>query len=105
MSLQLTTLMGPLATTIHTSCKSSLSFPFLYKSDQHMYSSQVYSSDIFHAAFKKDPRNKAVGKRYRKLILQPGGTRDPMDMIRDFLGRDPEKTAFYHDIGLAKIDT
>jgi metallopeptidase MepB len=34
------------------------------------------------------------------MILEPGGTYDPMDMIRDFLGREPQKDAFYQDIGL-----
>ncbi|TVR54750.1 MAG: M3 family peptidase [Gemmatimonadales bacterium] len=30
------------------------------------------------------------GERYRECILAPGGSRDPMEMYRDFAGRDPD---------------
>ncbi|ETS84330.1 hypothetical protein PFICI_02355 [Pestalotiopsis fici W106-1] len=81
------------ATTVH----------FIEGSACNYYSylfSQVYSADIFHSAFKDNLRDSDVGKRYRRLILQPGGSRNPIDMLKDFLGREPKQDAFYHDIGI-----
>jgi Zn-dependent oligopeptidase len=56
---------------------------------------------MFDSVFKQDPRNRAVGERYRRVLLQPGGSRDPMEMIRAFLGREPTQDAFLLRIGLA----
>ncbi|KAI0120730.1 hypothetical protein BJ170DRAFT_161852 [Xylariales sp. AK1849] len=81
------------ATTVH----------FIEGSASNYYSylfSQVYSSDIFHSAFKQNPRDSKVGERYRRLVLQPGGSQDPMEMIKAFLGRDSVQDAFLSDIGL-----
>lgn len=33
--------------------------------------------------------NPQLGKKYRKLILAPGGSRDSMELIEEFLGRKP----------------
>jgi Zn-dependent oligopeptidase len=38
--------------------------------------------------------NQELGKRYRKIVLAPGGSRDGMDVIKDFLQRDPTDEAF-----------
>ncbi|KAH8657965.1 hypothetical protein BX600DRAFT_499997 [Xylariales sp. PMI_506] len=62
---------------------------------------QVYSSDIFQTAFQKNPRDSVIGTRYRQLILEPGDSQEPMDMLRNFLGREPQRDAFYRNIGLA----
>jgi Zn-dependent oligopeptidase len=44
--------------------------------------------------------NPVVGMRYRESILARGGTRDGMDLLRGFLGRDPSPDAFLEKIGL-----
>ena len=38
--------------------------------------------------------DKDLAQRYRKCILEPGGTRDAADMVREFLGRDYRLKAF-----------
>jgi Zn-dependent oligopeptidase len=42
----------------------------------------------------------AVGRDYRQLILERGGTVDGDVLVRDFLGREPETAAFLRDLGL-----
>lgn len=35
-----------------------------------------------------------VAQRYRRTVLEPGGSRDAADLVRDFLGRDVAFDAF-----------
>ncbi|EKD15436.1 peptidase family M3 [Drepanopeziza brunnea f. sp. 'multigermtubi' MB_m1] len=64
-------------------------------------SSQVYSADMFHSVFKKDPMSKTEGRRYRHMVLEKGGSQDEMKTLEDFLGRKPSTEAFYRELGLA----
>jgi metallopeptidase MepB len=68
-------------------------------------SSQVYSADLFNHVFEQDPRNTKAGERYRRIILQPGGSRDPMEIMKSFLGREPTQDAFFRNISRAAEDT
>jgi len=66
--------------------------------------SQVFSADMF-AQFKQSKDgvlSKEVGRRYRDSILAPGGTRDSMESIVEFLGREPKQEPFLVSIGVAK---
>lgn len=63
--------------------------------------SEVFSADMFYAAFKDDPMNKAQGRRYRRIILERGGTMDEMQYLTEFLDRAPNPKAFFQDRGLA----
>ncbi len=47
---------------------------------------------------KKGMMNKVLGKKYRKEILEPGGSRDEADMVRAFLGHDSKPDALLVDI-------
>lgn len=64
-------------------------------------SSQVYSTDMFYTVFKDNPMDPAAGRRYRRTVLEKGGSRDEMASLVEFLGREPETDAFYKDMGLA----
>ncbi|GAA5825842.1 hypothetical protein JCM5353_002455 [Sporobolomyces roseus] len=70
-----------------------------YSSGYYGYlSSQVYSADMFATKFAKDPMNAQAGMSYRKEILKPGGSRDEMDSLVAFLGREPTNTAFLESL-------
>lgn len=38
--------------------------------------------------------------RYRKLILEPGGSRDELKMLEEFLGHSPSPDALVRSLGL-----
>jgi len=63
-------------------------------------SSQVYSADMFHTVFEKDPMDGKQGRRYRHEVLEKGGSQDEMLTLEKFLGRKPNGEAFYGELGL-----
>uniref|UniRef100_A0A183AL25 Peptidase_M3 domain-containing protein n=1 Tax=Echinostoma caproni TaxID=27848 RepID=A0A183AL25_9TREM len=66
--------------------------------------SLVYSADLYESRFRHAPDggclSPTVGREYREKILKPGGTKDAIDMLRDFLGREPNKKAFFKLLGV-----
>ncbi|KAF7233314.1 hypothetical protein EG68_11245 [Paragonimus skrjabini miyazakii] len=66
--------------------------------------SLVFSVDMYETRFRHAPDggclSTSVGLEYRRKILQPGGTKDASDMLRDFLGREPESSAFFKLMGI-----
>jgi len=66
--------------------------------------SEVYSADMFFFKFKiMGILNPQVGKEYRDKILAWGGSRDAFDMLRDFLGREPNNEAFLRMKGISSV--
>jgi len=62
--------------------------------------SEVYSCDMFSLFEEGGVFNTELGQRYRKVILEQGGNKDGGDLIREFLGREPNNKAFLRDLGL-----
>ncbi|KAI0771258.1 Metalloprotease [Trametes elegans] len=60
--------------------------------------SLVFASDMYATVFKADPLDPARGQRYREKILRPGGSRDELDSLKDFLGREPNSEAFIKEL-------
>ncbi|KAJ3875744.1 hypothetical protein F5051DRAFT_333312 [Lentinula edodes] len=60
--------------------------------------SLVFAADMYATIFKADPLDPARGKRYREKILVPGGSREELDSLKDFLGREPNSKAFLNEL-------
>lgn len=63
--------------------------------------SLVFSTDMFATCFKENPMDHAQGRRYRHTVLERGGSKDEMEVLKEFLGREPSLEPFYKEIGLA----
>lgn len=64
--------------------------------------SQVFSADMFYTCFVADVLSAKIGSNYRRSILQPGGSRDGMDSLVEFLGRKPIQEPFLRSLGLVE---
>ena len=62
--------------------------------------SEVYAHDMFSIFKKKGIMDPDTGLRYRNIILEKGGTADPLDLVKEFLGRDPNSDAFLRSMGI-----
>ncbi|CAE6414068.1 unnamed protein product [Rhizoctonia solani] len=60
--------------------------------------SLVFAADMYKTVFKGAPLDPARGKLYREKILRPGGSRDEIDSLKDFLGREPNSDAFLENL-------
>lgn len=62
--------------------------------------SNVYAQDMFSVFEKEGILNPEVGKRYRQIILASGADKEPIDLVKEFLQREPNPEAFYKSLGL-----
>lgn len=63
--------------------------------------SDVYGNDMFSRFEAEGVTNPDVGRAYRREILEKGGSVDPDDMLRNFLGREPSNQAFLWELGIS----
>lgn len=62
--------------------------------------SLVYAQDMFSVFEKNGVMDQKTGLRYRNIILERGGDEKAMDLIKEFLGREPNQKAFLKSLGL-----
>jgi thimet oligopeptidase len=73
----------------------------LYTAGYYTYLwSKAYAEDIFTKFETNGFMNPDVGTEYRRKILAPGGSLDPDDMVKSFLGREMNTDAFMKSLGL-----
>ncbi len=62
--------------------------------------SLVYAQDMFQRFQEMGLLNPEAGRYYREKILGRGGTMEELDMVEDYLGREPQMDAFLRHLGL-----
>ncbi len=60
----------------------------------------VFAEDMFSEFKKNGIMDQKTGKKLRQIVLERGSTIEEMDIVREFLGRDPNESAFLKSIGL-----
>lgn len=63
--------------------------------------SEVFGDDMFSRFEEEGYLSPEIGGAYRREILESGGSRDGIDHLRAFLGREPNNTAFLRNLGIA----
>lgn len=62
--------------------------------------SEVFSADIYAQFLQAGScMDKELGRRYRRYILEPGGSDEAESYLKNFLGRHPTTAAFLKQIG------
>ena len=66
-----------------------------YSSNYYTYAfDKVIALDFYQQFDPADPLGCDAGTRYRKLVLEQGGSKPGREMVRNFLGRDEDFSAF-----------
>jgi thimet oligopeptidase len=63
--------------------------------------SKVFAKDLFYEIKKYGLLNPEIGKKYIKEVIGKGGSKDPNELLRNFLGRKPVENAFFNDFGIS----
>ncbi len=61
---------------------------------------EVLEADIFETKFKGNLYHRKNAAELREKIYQPGGTRPPMDLFVDYMGRQPDPDALFRREGV-----
>ncbi|CAH9108479.1 unnamed protein product [Cuscuta europaea] len=56
--------------------------------------SEVFAADLFSQKFRNNIFNLQSGLQFRDKVLAPGGASDPLQLLLEFLGREPSLQAF-----------
>ena len=62
--------------------------------------SLVYASDMFQRFKELGLLDPQAGRYYRRTILARGGAVDGLDLVRDYLAREPDLSAYLAHLGL-----
>ena len=104
--LSITSLLPPLPESRFL-CSFQHIFAGGYSAGYYSYKwAEVLSADAFGAFEDAGLDNETLvaqtGRRFRDTILAQGGSRHPMDIFRDFRGREPDPNALLRHSGLTK---
>ncbi len=62
--------------------------------------SKVYAFDLFSVIKPYGLTNKEIGAQYIEKVLAKGGSKDPEELLEDFLGRKPSSKAYFTHRGI-----
>ncbi len=105
--LSITSLLPPLPENRFL-CSFQHIFAGGYSAGYYSYKwAEVLSADAFgafeDAGLDDEAAVMKTGRRFRDTVLAQGGSRHPMDIFRDFRGRDPDPNALLRHSGLAEV--
>ncbi|NQV26414.1 MAG: M3 family metallopeptidase [Rhodopirellula sp.] len=91
-------------------CSFSHIFAGGYAAGYYSYKwAEVLSADAFsafeEAGLDDEQAVASVGRRFRDTVLSLGGSRHPMEIFREFRGREPDPTALLRHSGLSCSET
>jgi oligopeptidase A len=61
----------------------------------------VLDADAFTRFRQKGVYSREVGEAFRRSVLERGDSADPMDLYKEFMGREPSLDALIQRAGLA----
>ena len=61
---------------------------------------EVFADDLFTRFKQEGVLNSELGRKYREIILARGREQEPGELLREFLGREPNNEAFLGKIGI-----
>jgi oligopeptidase A len=104
--LSITSLLPPLPESRFL-CAFQHIFSGGYSAGYYSYKwAEVLSADAFgafeDAGLDDEAAVATTGRRFRDTVLAQGGSRHPMEIFRDFRGRDPDPNALLRHCGLAE---
>lgn len=62
--------------------------------------SLVYAEDMFSVFEKKGLLNEETGLNFRNNLLAKGGSTEALELVKNFIGREPNNTAFLKHLGV-----
>ncbi|GAM38564.1 hypothetical protein TCE0_033r09383 [Talaromyces pinophilus] len=61
---------------------------------------KAYAQDLFKTRFEHDPMSRKTALEFRRVVLEPGGSRNGAELLKEFLERDVSITARFQELGL-----
>ncbi len=83
----------------HTECSFGHLVGYGAKYYGYMWS-DVLGQDVFAEIKKYGLLNPVIGQKYKDCIIGKGGSKDPNELLVDFLGREPNSDAFFKKMNL-----